>query len=262
MSEKLSNHHFGRHVFEYFPWYTYPDNLLDYPDIDIIKHNDMRNVTGNLSYTWFRTNDYICTTLNNDSTARGYFGITTIGVDNNMCNYAGLKEYVTDWEDIEKIRLRYNLPTKDEADSYIKTIKIYNDLHDIISDCVFMQIERDIDIPIMTLKSISDIDIQDFITEDDVYTVLDRTHNANRFVSSVREYYLKYRKISEKQMTAIKKALDLEIRKAVYDKNIPYLYVKTDGINTNRIVSYLKDAPDVDFEIKYKIYNNFMLIYV
>ena len=47
MSNTLSNQHFGRHVFEYFPWYSYSD----FPSDPILNENIYKSLRDSLDAT-------------------------------------------------------------------------------------------------------------------------------------------------------------------------------------------------------------------
>ena len=149
MNDKLNNYHFGRHVFEYFPWYTYPNDLKYIPILDdtIRSRFQFAFKDYNPVYTWYRELDE----YKDEDEYILYSPQETFIYSNSTLRYKGITEDVNDWEDIEKIRLRIILGTKKGADEYFKIIEFYNTHFNDISDMVYTQAGEDIEIPIYNI---------------------------------------------------------------------------------------------------------------
>lgn len=266
-TSKLSNYHFGRHVFDYFPWYTYDNKNIDTPPI----LNDGMRTDFNFALDDFDAMIYVWNTTYDGAFARAssgncislksnYFESSMLFVEKGIVSYMGIKEQVSDWEDIEKIRLRNLLGTKEMAESYIKIIDNYVGYHDLISDMIYTQAGEDIEITVVSLRDLINRDSQiykSFIEDEDIYKALKDSHRNNRFLNSVYSYYLKNQKLTYNQIEAVKKTLQSKISSIVSDKKLSFFYVKTNRIpNVDRITDYL-----TEINLKYKKFNNYLLVY-
>jgi hypothetical protein len=235
--------HFGISVFDYLPWFKYGD-IDEVPSHEeyFKGMSDFLQKYG-LDKFWHRTGDSICNSLGSS-----YANPYPILVCGNIATYYGLNEWIESWEDVEMIRLRYLINTPDKAKEYIDDLKFYRKLSEVISDCIYMQLDRDIVVEYVNLKNVS-IPKIDLLTDDMINEVmkdgrLPKYGKSNsfthvNFLTSVQGYYNRNGKITDKQMTAVKKS--------VVDK---FTYIKKDtfairikkyrDINTNRILSLLR----------------------
>ena len=268
MNDKLNNYHFGRHVFDYFPWYTYDNKNIDSPPLlNNTMWKDFNFGLGDFDsmiYVWNATYDntfYRANVGNCIALKSSYFDSTMLFVDKNIVSYLGIKEQVNDWEDIEKIRLRNLLGTREMAEAYINIIDNYIGYHDLISDMVYTQVGEDIEITVVSLQDLVNRDSEiykSFIEDEDVYKALKDSYRSNHFLNSVYSYYLKNQKLSYKQIEAVKKILQSKIASIVYGKKLNFFYVKTNRIpNINRVTDYL-----TEINLKYKKFNNYLLVYL
>lgn len=273
MNDKLNNYHFGRHVFDYFPWYTYDNKNIDSTPIlnDTIR-KDFNFALGDFDsmiYVWNNTIlQYRHQHREREQGANGncislkssYFDSAMLFIENGIASYVGIKEQVNDWEDIEKIRLRNILGTREMAEAYIKIIDNYTKYHDLISDMVYTQIGEDIEISVVSLQDLIARDSEiykHFIENEDIYKALHDYHLNNNFLNSVYSYYVKYQKLTANQIEAVKKSLQSKICSIVSAKKLSFFYVKTNRIsNVNRITDYL-----TEINLKYKKFNNYLLVY-
>jgi len=267
MNDKLNNYHFGRHVFDYFPWYTYDNKNLDStPVLNDTMRKDFNFALGDFDsmiYVWNTTYDGDFTRANPGnciSLKSSYFDSTMLFVEKGITSYLGIKEQVNDWEDIEKIRLRNLLGTKEVAESYMKIIDNYIGYHDLISDMVYTQAGEDVEVTVVSLQDLVNRDSEiykSFIEDEDVYKALKDSHKNSNFLSSVYSYYLNHEKLTYKQIEAVKKTLQGKISNIISSKKLIFFYVKTNRIpNVDRITNYL-----TEINLKYKKFNNYLLIY-
>ena len=257
MNENLNNYHFGRHVFEYFPWYKYTD-INSMPEIDRKIRQDF--VLLNSPITNFWTNEYesiysYIDTLSMSEDSR------SIIVKNNIIRYGGFEETVNSWEDIEKIRLRCILGTKEKAEKYLNTLDFYIKNHDIILDMIYSQTGEDIEVSCVSLSDFvnrNDFEVYNqFIEDSDVYSVLKKCKNHSSFLNSVYSYYEKNKFLSIKQIDAVKKTLHPLLLEKLKKKTPVLLYVKTNLVpNVNRVTNYFDEIG-----IKYKKFTNFLLVH-
>jgi len=266
-TNKLSNYHFGRHVFDYFPWYTYDNKNLDSPPVlNDTMRKDFNFALGDFDsmiYVWNTTYDGAFTRAsagNCISLKSSYFDSTMLFVEKGIASYLGIKEQVNDWEDIEKIRLRNLLGTREMAESYLKIIDNYIGYHDLISDMVYTQVGEDVEITVVSLQNLINRDSEiykSFIEDEDVYKALKDSRGNSRFLNSVYSYYLKNKTITYRQTEAVKKTLQSEISNIVSSKKLSFFYVKTNRIpNVDRITNYL-----TEINLKFKKFNNYLLVY-
>jgi len=267
MNDKLNNYHFGRHVFDYFPWYTYDNkNISTPPVLNDIMRKDFNFTLDDFEamiYVWNTTYDGVYTRASSGnciSLKSSYGDSTMLFIEKDIASYLGIKEQVNDWEDIEKIRLRNLLGTREMAEAYIKIIDNYIGYHDLISDMVYTQVGEDVEISIVSLHNLvnSDSEIyKNFIENEDVYQALKDSHRENRFLNSVYSYYLRNQKLTYKQIESVKKTLKSKISNIVSNKKLNFFYVKTNRIpNIDRITNYL-----TEINLKYKKFNNYILVY-
>lgn len=247
MSNTLSNQHFGRHVFEYFPWYSYSD----FPSDPILNENIYKSLRDSLDATiWIREGNF-------------YFGgdlydRKKISLNGSKVYYLGIEETVNDWEDVEKIRLRLILGTEEKAHSHMKIIDFYNKYIGLISDMVYSQVGEDIDIPLIDLQDFVYRDIKEVcinnIENDDVYdAMMSGNFKRNKFTSSLKEYYEKKGFLTYRQIESLK---EFSYREILKNKNLIFFMVKTNRItNKNRMVEYMNLSG-----LKCDIYDDYLLI--
>lgn len=187
---------------------------------------------------WYRTGDSICNSLGSS-----YVNPYPILVCGNT--YYGLNEWIESWEDVEMIRLRYLINTPDKAKEYIDDLKFYRKLSEVISDCIYMQLDRDIVVEYVNLKNVSIPLTDDMINEVMKDGRLPKYGKSNsfthvNFLSSVQNYYKKNGKITEKQMSAVKKSVVDKFTFSPKKDNFAIQLKRYKDLNVNRIVSLLR----------------------
>jgi hypothetical protein len=146
--DKRNNYHFGRHVFEYFPWYKYGEDINVQPLLNREIHEvflrafNSNNNDSCAILAWCKLGGLLFSTVSKKQDM-------TLSIGNEKVTYCGISESVDNWEDIEKIRLRLILGTKSKANNYMKVIDAYNSYHNTISDAIYSYLEKDINIPIV-----------------------------------------------------------------------------------------------------------------
>jgi hypothetical protein len=135
---------------------------------------------------------------------------------NEQVSYNGFTESVNDWEDIEKIRLRCILGTKEKAEKYLKVIDFYKEYHDLISDMVYTQVGEDSEICIGNINDFIQRDnfevCRHFISDESVIKFLkEGKFRRSDFLDSVYKYYNNKGYLTSKQIEAVIKILYKEI---------------------------------------------------
>ena len=263
-TSKLNNYHFGKHVFEYFPWYSYDNldiNKLPTLDNEFRKKFDFAFKRGSIVTIWVPTKPYKGTQ---------YFSALTNTTDvmivrNGEFTVKGMSETVNDWEDIEKNRLRCIVGTKKEAEYHFKVISLFNDFFYQISDMIFTQGGND---KKMTIINLNDFKIRGnkevilkFIEDEDVYKFLRDYENipnikSNSFLHSVKKQYSQTGSLSIKQINVTKEVMYYNTTCDV--DNITVIKIQINGIkNIERVVNYLSEIG-----LKYQLFNDFILTYL
>ena len=125
-TNKLNSYHFGRHVFYYFPWYTY--NNRDISSLPILNRQVFSAFTSafpekdEIRHVWINDLNDQCFYNSIDPK---FLSVSNLFIKGNKASYMQTKETIIDWEDIEKIRLRCILGTKKEALKHLKVIDLY-----------------------------------------------------------------------------------------------------------------------------------------
>lgn len=262
-NEKLNNYHFGRHVFEYFPWNSY--NNLDITSLPKINKKIFSVFSsafkGCSNYgIWFGQGDEFTTKISGEIFDGKY--LTKIGNEVTIDDY---KEEVSDWEDIEKIKLRWMLGTKILAEEYLEVIDIYNRYFNLLNDAIYLQTDEESEISVVNLGFLDGNNpecIIGLIEDEDVYSFI-RSGNlrGNEFFNSITKYFNSNGYLTVKQLEAIKRCQYKNIRNFI--KKV-FLYVKTIHIpekTINTVVSYLEGTPLLDKKLKIKKFEDFMLVY-
>jgi hypothetical protein len=268
MNSKSSNYHFGRHVFEYFPWYSYDEKTDALPKLDNDIWTDFihsfDDKLGDMILVWSKNiiihpdTFGICTSFNRYT--------ETIIVNEGIARYKGIEEEVFDWEDIEKIRLRNILGTKEKADRYFKTIEFYNKYHWVVSDAIYTITGIDDKVPLFGINDFihrGNTDIcMEFIEDEDVYFVLQKYSQSGgnmydtKFLKSTYSQYEKNGCLSNKQISIL--------------KGILYGVILSDVLSKKNLVFFRVDnMPSGDGIIKYfnlkglkvKKFDDYALVY-
>lgn len=254
---KLNNYHFGRHVFEYFPWYTYDNkDITKLPILNGGIFNAFSSAFGDfdqLRTIWVPEREYswVCV-------GSGFGSEETLIFRDKKISYNKIEEDISDWEDIEKIRLRYVIGTKEKADVYFRVIELYNKYYDDLNDMMYTQTGEDYcDVSIVNIRDFIMRDSNrkfciNFIKDKDVYDIFDkdipsqklvssdvswRMRSSQNFIESIYSYYKKNGHLTEKQMLCIK---DVLYKKILKDKNDAFFYLKLNKVkNLKRIEDFI-----------------------
>ncbi len=250
--DKRNNYHFGRHVFDYFPWYQYTNDLSSQP---ILK----KEVWEEFKFCFDLFSPIINLWSGNIVRVDKPYG-SILGIWDGIARYNDVTEEVFDWEDIEKIRLRILLGTKELADKYLKIIDFYQKYHELIADAIYLELEEDIEIPIVSIQDFvcrGNVEVcMGILSDEDVIEGLKNGNvQRNRFTDSVRDYLIKYNKLSQKQIDAVKKTSCFQL---LTNKNIHVFVIKTNRIkNVNRFIDYL-----IHIGLKVKSFDGYVISYL
>jgi hypothetical protein len=245
---KLNNLHFGRPVFEYFPWNKYSNNLLDSPELDKGMYKTFvyafDSESDSATNPWI-TEGQIKYITSKGSPMRGTD--ITLKLVNNIAYYCGISETVYDWEDVEKIRLRILLGTESKAKNYIRVIDSYHKYYDKISDAIYSDTGREIPVKIINFWQYifkeDDSLCKGIIEPEDVYQILlNNDYKDHKFLSSVKSYFIKNKMLTERQIEAVKDILYKPICKQISDNIIIFSAEKIKGLNFSRISNYLNEV--------------------
>lgn len=270
---KLNNYHFGRHVFDYFPWYTYTKDTNNPPQLNE-KVFRLFQFAFESNSVWVASGGYFYIVYKNPES---YFSDDspsyTIYVENNLVKYCSISEEISDWEDIEKIHLRCSLGTKEKADKYMEIINLYKKYYDIINDSIYLETEEEGEISIVNSADFinrNEIDvIASIVDESHIYSLIkenklvttSKNYYEEKFLKSISDYYKKNGFLTTKQVEAVKKGKLGLIAKSI---NKTFITIKTNHISNSsleHIISYLKDSPLIEKKLNIKKLNGLMLIY-
>lgn len=260
---KLNNYHFGKHVFEYFPWYTY--NNLDISSLPKLNEKIFRSFSFAFSNSyntlWIDQGGNFNTKVSGEIYDGKY--LTKVG---NMivCDY--YKEEINDWEDIEKIRLRWMLGTKELAEEYLRVIDLYNRYFNLLCDTVYIQTEEEPEISIIHFNDFFNRDnlevILSIIEDEDIYDFIrDNKLRGNDFFNSITKYFNSKGYLTHKQLEAVKKSTYKIIANRIKKS---FVYLKTNRMSEktiSSIISYIEGTPLLDKKVKIKKFRDFILIY-
>ena len=259
--DKRTDYHFGEHVFNYFPWYSYGDvsvmptlNESIWDEFKGAFYEDFKE----MPLVWCdRDNNYKYALIN---TGLGY-GLQAVleVIDVSVARYKDMEETISDWSDIEKIRLRCLLGTEEKAKKYMSIINFYRDQREIINDAIFSETGSEKEVSIISIQQIMNYDKSvwsTLIDVDDVYKCLEngKCSNYSKYISSIHSYYYNHGHLTEKQIDVTKSILYKEILRN--KKPTSFFKVKTDKIpNIKRIRKYFKAMG-----LRSKLFDNFMLV--
>jgi hypothetical protein len=260
MRNNSNNYHFGRHVFDYFPWNKYNnENIYSDPVVNMEIHRDFKFAFSDefspASFFWYDnsvTISKLSNIFNDDS--RIYRG------PNNIITYRGISETAYTWEDIEKIRLRCIFGVEDVANRYMKIIDLYTKNRYLILDALYLDSgEEEIETPLISLSDIVNREQEElcmeFISESDVYESINkRNYKRNKFTDSISEFFRTRGYLTEKQVSAFAKTSYKEI---LSNKDMVFFSIKTNKLrNIDRMIKYFESI-----ELTCKKTNNLLLIY-
>ena len=273
---KMNNLHFGRHVFDYFPWYKYSSDINTDPTLNQSVLRVFDYAFADMHYGLWRN------TTGENRAGLPYMYRTMViykkddveylVLEGNISSYKGIEEEVYDWEDVEKSHLRYFIGTRKYADQYFEVISLYNKYYDIIKDsvCLAMDVDDTLseDLHITNMydfvnRSQDDI-IREVVEDQVIYDMINagKLHGSGSFYSdfipSVCNYYKKNGFLSVKQIEAIKKIMYKPIGEFIGSK--PFFFMKTDNMShkgSEHITSYLSETTP----LKFKKFREFTLIY-
>ena len=239
--DKQNNYHFGRHVFEYFPWYKYKEDTNIAPELNKEIHEvflrafNSNNDNSCAILAWRKLGDLLFSTVSKKQDI-------SLSIGDKKVTYFGISESIDDWEDIEKIRLRLILGTKSKAENYMKVIDAYNNYHNTISDAIYSYLEKDINIPIVGIYDYISRDNKEvckkLIAPEDVYKYISKTNfSGHDFLISIHKYYKRNKMLTEKQINVVKELLYKKICSDM-SNNIVIFDVKSNKINFSRITEY------------------------
>lgn len=256
--KKLNNYHFGRHVFEYFPWYKYNDNINS--DVKLVQevYEDFKfafsDKFSSAQFIWYEDTVSI-SKLSRIFSESG----SMIYKNGSVIEYKGIKETVKTWEDIEKIRLRCILGIEEDAIEYMKIIDFYNKYKYLIIDALYLDSgSEEIKTPLINISDIVNREYEDlcceFITENDVYESINlRKYKSNKFTDSVSSFYKNRGYLTERQISAFKKFSYKEI---LSNKDRFFFSIKMNKIkNIDRMIKYFESI-----ELSCKKTNNDLLL--
>lgn len=193
--------HFGIPIFNYFPWYKY-GSLNTQPEIDEDLYKLASKICPpnlkHMTSIWFRqNNNWISSIPGNDS-----FGNDTIyiPIEEETLYVKGNQFSIDDWEDIEKIRLMYNIGTKKLSSEYKEFLNILDDFVDIN-----IYIKENLPKLKFDFKLITNISNYIEISDDDVINCIKDYNGTNSFLYSLKDYFDKYGKLTYRQIEAAKK---------------------------------------------------------
>lgn len=260
MKSNLNNYHFGRHVFEYFPWNRYNNNdIRNDPEVVREIHTDFKfafsDTFSSAQFVWYEDT----VTISKLSHILSESG-SLIRKTGNIIEYKGIRETIQTWEDIEKIRLRCILGVEETAIEYMKIIDFYNKYRYLIIDALYLDNgSEEIETPLVNISDVVKREYEDIclelISDNDVYESINlRKYKSNKFTDSVCAFYKNRGYLTEKQISAFKKFSYKEI---LSNKDQVFFSIKTNKIrNIDRMIKYFESI-----DLTCKKTNELLLIY-
>ena len=273
-SSHASNLHFGKHVLEYFPWYTYPDSINNKPKLDKDKYEIYRNAFSSrysiMSYVWYTSNTvrreignnlytddphlvetggpWTTSISSNSLGANSLQHTIFVEPDKNLVTISGTENDVEDWEDIEKLRLMYNLGRRHSAEDYLDILKFIDGVYDILEYYLIDSKESGYNFN-FTLSNFEDMIQRDYtLTYSDEILIdfIDKYSGDNRFYSSLKSYYHKTKELTFRQLESIKKTVPKEIMKI--QKNKPCIIIGDNGHQSSALYRFKKLGYEISEE--------------
>ena len=220
--------HFEVPVFEYFPWYSYPDSLTDQPILSRYYTLYRSVIEFNMSSVWHGDVSYLTTGGGTYCTKESpSFLIDRIEKTLNQ------KQSVEGLLDVEKLRLITNLGLKSDAEKYINNLDRLKDFIDVIDDAELdYDREFDIDVDFSTISSkslVSEGIIR--LTDEDVISYI-RSYNGNiDFHNSLKGYLSKNGSLTCRQIEAVKKKPPTDIF------NLPDFCLKISSLKVAKLIT-------------------------
>ncbi len=201
MSSNYGDKHFGVPVFDYFPWYQYPNSILEQPKLSRYYPIYRQVVKFDLSSVWYGDAEYFQT--------GGGYSESPIFVIDKLNGNINSSQTVESWLDIEKLRLISNLGLKQKAEEYLNRLDKINDFIEVIEDAE-LDYHKDFDISedfrfytLNTLSSNGEFNLE--LTDDDVISFIRQYNGDNTFYLSLKNYLSKNDCLTFRQIEAIKK---------------------------------------------------------
>jgi len=194
--------HFGVSVFEYFPWYSYPDSLTEQPKLSRYYTLYRSVIEFNMSSVWHGDVSYLLTGGGGQFTKESpSFLIDRIEKTLNQ------KQSVEGWLDVEKLRLITNLGLKSDAEKYINNLDRLKDFIEVIEDGELdYDREFDIDVDFSTISSkslVSEGIVR--LTDEEVINYIKKYNGDVDFYTGLKNYLTKNGELTWRQIQAVKK---------------------------------------------------------
>ena len=199
--------HFGVPVFEYFPWYSYPNSISEQPELSRFYTLYRSVIEFDMCSIWYGDESHL-------ATGGGlYTKEDTFFVIDRLMKTLNNKHSVESWLDIEKLRLITNIGLKSNAEKYLNNLDRMRDFIEVIEDVELdydgvFNINKDFD-----FKSCNSLIRNSLIkpTDEDVISYI-RNYNGNiDFHNSLRGYLLKNGLLTSRQIEAVRKNPPIDI---------------------------------------------------
>lgn len=191
--------HFGVPVFEYFPWYSYPNSINEQPEVSRFYPLYRQCVEFDMVSVWYGDNLHLAT--------GGGFDKGPLFVIDRVEKTLNQKQSIENWLDVEKLRLITNLGLKSDAEKYLSDLDRMKDFIDVIEDA-----ELDYDKVFNIGEDFSIISSKSLIGEgtikpsDEEVISYIRNYNGDvSFLNSLKSYLSKDGVLTWRQIEAVKK---------------------------------------------------------
>lgn len=197
--------HFGVPVFEYFPWYSYPDSINEQPQVSRFYPLYRHCIEFDMVSVWYGDNLHLATGAGFDK--------GPIFVIDRVEKTLNQKYSIENWLDVEKLRLITNLGLKSDAEKYLNNLDRIKDFIEVIEDA-----ELDYDKVFNIGEDFSIISSKSILTEgsikpsdEDVISYIRNYNNNNYFYSSLKNYLIENGNLTWRQIEAVKKKPPVDI---------------------------------------------------
>jgi len=219
--------HFRVPVFEYFPWYSYPNSISEQPELSRFYPLYRSVIEFDICSVWHGDQSHLATGGGGLSKESPLFVIDRVGKTLNG------EQSIESWIDVEKLRLISNLGLKSDAEKYLNNLDRMKDFIDVIEDAELdydgvFNISEDFD-----FSSCNTLIREGMIklSDEDVISYI-RSYNGNiDFHNSLKGYLSKNGSLTCRQIEAVKKKPPTDIF------NLPDFCLKISSLKVAKLIT-------------------------
>lgn len=200
--------HFGVSVFEYFPWYSYPNSISEQPELSRFYPLYRGAIKFDMCSVWHGDQSHLSTGGGGLFTKESrLFVIDRVGKTLNG------EQSIESWLDVEKLRLITNLGLKSDSEKYLNNLDRMRDFIAVIEDAELdydgvFNISED-----FYFSSCNTLIREGMIklTDEDVISYIRKYNGSIDFHNSLKRYLSKNGSLTWRQIEAFKKKPPIDI---------------------------------------------------